>query len=258
MTYNWMLSLLPLLIFTFTLFGLITTQPELFAQVVKILKRLLPNEAFLLVQASLKALTQDSSSGIAIISFVASLWTASNGAVTVEKAFSRFYETPIETPSFWQKRLVAMLVILGLSLMMLVCANLIIFGEVILQIMKTALAFPVQSLDLFATLRWVLPITSLLLISWFVYSVTPRPLGKDSWKSMWPGALVFAPLWILFSLLFSHYVNNMGNYSKVYGPMGAIIILMFWLYFTSFALLVGGEFNALLIVFRQQRHTVQK
>ncbi len=258
MTYNWMLSLLPMLIFVFTLFGLMNAQPELFAQVIKVLRRLVPGEAFLLVQASLKALIQDSSSGLAIISLVVSLWTASNGAVTVEKAFSRFYDMELDLPSFWQQRFLAMLVILGLAFMVLICANLVIFGEVILQIMKNVLVFPVKSLDLFSTMRWFLPISSLLVISWFVYSVTPRPLGRESWKIMWPGALVFVPLWIVCSVLFSQYVNNMGNYSKVYGPMGAIIILMIWLYLTSFALLIGGEFNALLLNWKQQKHSIQE
>lgn len=252
MTYNWMLALLPMLIFVFTLFGILNAQPELFSQVLKVLRRLIPGEAFSLVQVSLQALIKDSSGGLALVSLVASLWTASNGAVTLEKAFSRFYNMDLPTVSFWKQRILAMLVILGLSFLVLICANLVIFGEVILQILRAGLNIPITSLDLFSLLRWVLPISSLLAISWFVYSVAPRPLGSQSWKSMWPGALVFVPLWILCSVLFSQYVNNMGNYSKVYGPMGAIIVLMIWLYLTSFALLIGGEVNAMLIALRQQ------
>lgn len=258
MTYNWMLSLLPMLIFVFTLFGLMNAQPELFDQMLRVLRRLAPGEAFVLLEASLQALIKDSSGGLALVSLLASLWTASNGAVTVEKAFGRFYDIPLRRPPFWQQRLLAMLVILGLAFIVLICANLVIFGEVILQVMKKGLVFPIQSLDLFSTLRWVLPIFSLLFISWFVYSVTPRPLGRESWKVMWPGALVFVPLWILFSVLFSQYVNNMGNFSKIYGPMGAITILMIWLYLTSFALLVGGEVNALLLSLNPSRRLRRK
>jgi membrane protein len=210
-------------------------QPELFAQVVRVLRRLIPGEAFSLVEASIRALIEDSSGGLALLSLLASLWTASNGAVTLEKAFIRFYGMEANAPGFWRQRALAVLLILGLAFMVMVCANLVIFGEVIIQILQKG------------------PISSLLVISWFVYAVVPRPLGRQSWKNMWPGALVFVPLWILFSLLFSQYVNNMGNYSKVYGPMGGIIILMVWLYLTSFALLVGGEVNALLLACSQTR-----
>jgi membrane protein len=247
MCYNWMISLLPLVIFIFTLFGLMNAQPELFAQVVRVLQRLIPGQAFSLVESSIRALIEDSNSGLALLSLLASLWSASNGAVTLEKAFIRFYGMEANAPGFWRKRALALLLILGLAFMVMVCANLVIFGEVIIQILEKGLNLPVTAINFIYWVRWALPISSLLLISWFVYSVVPSPLGRQSWKKMWPGALVFVPLWILFSLLFSQYVNNMGHYSKVYGPMGAIIILMIWLYLTSFALLVGGEVNALLL-----------
>lgn len=253
MTYNWMISLLPMTVFIFTLFGLLNAQPDLFNQVIRVLQRLIPEEAFLLVESTMRALIEDSSSGLAALSLLASLWTASNGAVTLEKAFIRFYGMEDKTPGFWKQRMLAMLVILGLAFMVMVCVNLIVFGEIILKVLEKGLNLPPTSLDVFYWLRWGLPITSLLLISWFVYSVVPRPLGSRSWKRMWPGALVFVPLWILFSVLFSQYVNNMGNYSKVYGPMGAIIILMVWLYLTSFAMLVGGEVNALLLDLSPQK-----
>jgi membrane protein len=173
--------------------------------------------------------------------------------VTLEKAFIRFYGMEAKAPGFWRQRALAVLLILGLAFMVMVCVNLVIFGEVIIQILRKGLNLPATTLDFIYWARWALPISSLLVISWFVYSVVPSPLGPQSWKKMWPGALVFVPLWILFSLLFSQYVNNMGNYSKVYGPMGAIIILMVWLYLTSFALLVGGEVNALLLARSQTR-----
>ncbi|WP_373533219.1 YihY/virulence factor BrkB family protein [Vampirovibrio sp.] len=247
MCYNWMISLLPMIIFIFTLFGLMNAQPELFAQVARVLQRLIPGEAFHMVEASIRALIADSTSELALLSLLASLWTASNGAVTLEKAFIRFYGMESRTPGFWQQRAIAILLILGLAFIVLVCANLIIFGELIIQILQTGLNLPNSAIDFMSWGRWALSVSSLLVISWFVYSMVPRPLGPQSWKKMWPGALVFVPLWILFSFLFSQYVHNMGNYSKIYGPMGAIIILMIWLYLTSFALLVGGEVNALLL-----------
>jgi membrane protein len=53
-------------------------------------------------------------------------------------------------------------------------------------------------------------------------------------------------IWILVSLLFGEYVTNLSGYNKIYGSMGTIIVLMVWLYLTSFALLIGGELNAIL------------
>ncbi len=254
MTYNWMLSLLPMLIFIFTLFGLLNAQPTLFAQVIRVLRRLIPGEAFLLVQASLNQLIQDSNGGLAVISLLATLWTASNGAITVEKAFMRFYAMDDKPLVFWKQRLIAILVIMGIVILLLICTNLMVFGEVILSILKHGLGLPETAIELFTLWRWLIPIVSLFLLSWFVYASVPRNFEEHPWPKRWPGALVFVPLWIVFSLLFSTYVNNMGNYSKIYGPMGAIVILMIWLYFSSFALLVGCEVNALLLHFKQSRY----
>jgi len=61
-----------------------------------------------------------------------------------------------------------------------------------------------------------------------------------------PGAVLTSLFWILFSMLFAYYVNNYGNYSKLYGSIGVIIVLMLWLQITSTTILLGGELNALL------------
>ena len=59
-----------------------------------------------------------------------------------------------------------------------------------------------------------------------------------------PGALFFAIAWLLFSLAFAGYISQVGTLNHVYGSLGAIIALLFWLYGTALALLVGAELNA--------------
>ena len=247
MSYNWMLSLLPTLIFLFTLFGLFGVHTDLFAQTMGHLQRLIPQDAFKLIEASLSELTQASSGGLAILSFLGAMWTASNGAVTVEKALNRANHCQEIKRTFWQQRAIALLIVIGLGFLLFVCANLIVFGGLILDAIQNFLRWPAWMLSLFSFLRWTIPIASLILISGFIYWIAPEPLPQqERWKkSVWPGALTFVGAWIFISIGFSIYVSNMGNYNKIYGPMGAIIILMVWLYLTSLALILGGEVNAL-------------
>lgn len=61
-----------------------------------------------------------------------------------------------------------------------------------------------------------------------------------------PGAVVATLGWLITSLGFSYYVNNFANYSRFYGSLGAIIILLTWLYLSSMIVLIGGEVNAIL------------
>ena len=52
--------------------------------------------------------------------------------------------------------------------------------------------------------------------------------------------------WLIVSLGFSFYINNFSNYSKIYGGLGAVIVLMTWLYITSIILIIGGEINSVI------------
>ena len=78
------------------------------------------------------------------------------------------------------------------------------------------------------------------LVYWLV------PNLKIHYKSVIPGALFATIGWILTSLGFSYYVGNYGNYSNTYGSIGAIIVLMMWLYFSAIILMLGGQLNAVM------------
>src|SRR5690606_27742432 len=91
--------------------------------------------------------------------------------------------------------------------------------------------------------RWVI----LLGIALFGLSVMYRwgPCRKTAqWRWASAGAVAATVAWLLVSWLFSFYVSNFGNYDKTYGSMGVIVVLMMWLYLSTFVILVGGELNA--------------
>ncbi len=71
-------------------------------------------------------------------------------------------------------------------------------------------------------------------------------LHKESirWKLISPGSAAVAVLWISASLVFSFYTSNFANYNRTYGSIGAVIILLLWLYLTAYLVLLGAELNA--------------
>ena len=68
--------------------------------------------------------------------------------------------------------------------------------------------------------------------------------AQAKWTWLTPGSLFASILWILLTLLFGIYVTNFGNYNATYGSLGAIVVMLTWLYLSSYVLLFGAELNA--------------
>lgn len=247
MTYNWMLSLLPALIFIFSLFGMFGVKSSLFEQVMSRMVLLIPSDAYHLLQVSLHELTQASNGSVAFLSLIGALWTASNGANSVEKALNRSFQCVERKRGFVHQQTVALLIVVGLGCLIFISANLIVFGDVIFNFIQQTFYLPEEVLTMLGWSRWGISIGGLVLIISFIYWIAPDVSTKhlSIRQRVLPGALTFVPLWILMSWLFGLYVTNLAHFNKIYGSMGAIIILMVWLYLTSYTLIIGGEINAI-------------
>lgn len=248
MTYNWMLSLLPALIFLFTLFGMFGVKSDLFEHFMSRIYVVAPREAYTLLQATLAQLTKDSNGGVAVLSLLGAVWTASNGVTSIEKALNRAFQCVDHRRGLLRHFLVGLLAVIGLGILMMLSANLIVFGDVFFSFIQQTFWLPDYVGWIFSCLRWGIAIVGLVLISSFIYWLVPdvRAEKLTFRQRVLPGTLVFVPLWMLISWLFSLYVVSFGHYSKIYGSMGAIIVLMIWLYLTSYTLIIGGEVNAIV------------
>ena len=93
-------------------------------------------------------------------------------------------------------------------------------------------------------LRFLPMALGLILLTSAVYALSPAK--RPGWRYVLPGALLSTAAWMCYSLFFAHYVNNMGNYSVIYGSIGAIIVFLIWLNWSLTALLTGAVFNQAL------------
>jgi membrane protein len=78
----------------------------------------------------------------------------------------------------------------------------------------------------------------------FIYWAAPAVKMPFKWVS--PGALFFIVAWILATVAFSYYVSHFGSYQTTYGTLGGVIVLLVWLYLTSYLMMMGAELNAIL------------
>lgn len=138
-----------------------------------------------------------------------------------------------------------MILVLGLG--MLVGLNLFFFGDDLIAFADRVFTLPGVVVSLLHVARWLLVLGALVLVSALVYflslyQITPRV----KLRAVVPGALTFVGLWLLASWGFRLYIEHFAKFNQVYGALGVVIILLTWLFLTSFALLVGGEVNALM------------
>lgn len=124
---------------------------------------------------------------------------------------------------------------------------LLIIGEGVLDFVLTyipVLPLTKEFILLWDKLRFLPMAIGLILLTSAVYALSPN--SRPGWRYVLPGALISTTAWMAYSLFFANYVNNMGNYSVIYGSIGAIIVFLIWLNWSLTALLVGAVFNQAL------------
>ena len=74
---------------------------------------------------------------------------------------------------------------------------------------------------------------------------------RQPWRNIWPGTLAALTAWMAVSWLYAFYVDNIANYSLLYGSIGTVIALMIWLYMSSVVLIMGAELNGTIMSLRK-------
>ena len=147
------------------------------------------------------------------------------------------------------------LISLGITagfLVSVVCSFvLVVAGRMLLRLLPRVLPVPQAALDLTRDAGFWVMIAFIFVFLMLFNRVVPNLHLR--FREVWPGALFSLVAWILVSWAFSFYVDNLARYSVLYGSLGAIIVLMLWLYIVSMILLMGPQLNHTLVVMRLYR-----
>jgi membrane protein len=232
------LAIFPAMIAGVTLYGLIADPATIAAQVGSITETL-PAAARELITQQLTTLSGQKKAGFgAAVAVLLALWSASGGVSNLMTAINTAYDEE-ETRGFLKKRAIALALTLGALVFFLLVVTLIAVVPAVLQIFGTSgiVWFLIQAV------RWILIVVLISAALAVLYRVAPdRDAPKMRWTSV--GAAIATVLWIVASVGFSLYVANFGSYAKTYGAIAGIVILLLWLFITSYAILLGAEINA--------------
>lgn len=237
------LALFPGLIALVSIYGLFLDPAQVEAQIAPF-THLLPASAAELVTGQLHDLVEARGGGLQIslaLSLVAVLWSASSGVGALFKGVNLAY-FEAETRGFLKLRATAFLTTLGI----LVFAVLALASVAVLpalfewlgasQLVETTLAFA----------RWPVLAALVILGLALIYRFAPDHHEKPPFRWVTPGSIVATALWLVGSIAFSQYVAHFGNYNETYGALGAVIVLLLWLWLSAYAILLGAELNAAL------------
>lgn len=241
LTYYLVLSIFPFLI---ALLNIIRFTPLADMNVLEKILITLPQETSELLTNLIQDIVSSSRTTLFSLSIIAALYSASKGLGSLIKAVNRAYDLE-ETRSFIKIKLISLAMTLGLILLIVITFGVSFFGDLLFeQVLSSWLP---QSKMIFKIIQFSLVISSLIIIFTLLYRISPSSKNIITLKESVPGAVFSTVCALVASVGFSFYVNNFGNYSRVYGSLGAVIVLLIWLYLFSIIIIMGAEFNSILL-----------
>jgi membrane protein len=235
-----LLALVPALVALVSVYGLVADPSRVDEQVEDVLGAA-PSEVRDLVTSQLSSITDDAGGALglaAAISLIVALWSASSGVKNLIAAINAAYDED-ETRGFVKLRSVSLAFTLG-AIVFLV-ASFILIAVLPSVLADTGLGTAGRILA--GVLRWVVLLVGMLMALAVLYRYGPDR-DNPTWSWVSPGAIMATVLWLIGSALFAFYTANFGKYNETYGSLGAVVVVMLWLYISALAVILGAELNA--------------
>jgi membrane protein len=233
-------ALFPLLLFLMSLFGIILNdKQDLQEELFLLLSQVMPGSAFELVEKTLKEVTANASGGKLTFGILITLWSASAGIDNMRGTLNEVYNLK-ETRSWTRAKLTSLALTIAIGVLILLALAFVVYGSELLDAVT-----PIDSQYILQPLEWIATIVLVLFAFALIYNFAPNH-DPIQWKWITPGAVVGVILWIAASGGFKLYLNYFDSYAATYGSLGAMIILLLWLYLTALVILMGGAINAIL------------
>jgi len=240
LAYYFLFALFPFFLVLTTLLGFLPL-PNLMDRLMEMLGQMLPGDALRLVQENVYDLFTNPRGGLLSFGILAALWTSSSALTAIIDGLNRAYDVQEGRP-YWKVRGMAILLTVGLSVFIIASLVLLTFGPQIGGWIADQVGLGRVFQVAWNALRWPVIVGLIVLAMALIYYLGPDV--EQRWQWITPGSLVAVSGWVLPSLRFSFYVKNFGSYNAAYGSIGAVIVLLTWMYVSGFFVLLGGEINA--------------
>jgi membrane protein len=240
LAYYLVFALFPTLLFLTALLGLLPL-PGLMDRLFQYVDRTLPGDAASVLRRTLDEIQRNARGGLLSVGALGALWASSSGMSSMIAAINVAYDVG-DRRSWWKRRLIALLLTVGLGIFILAALVLLVFGGKIGEVVAGQLG-----LGAYFTTAWNI-VSALLVVGCVLFGLAMvyylAPDAKQHWWWVTPGSVTALVLWLGLSFGLRIYVTHFANYSATYGSIGGVILLILWLYLSGVVLLLGAEINA--------------
>jgi membrane protein len=242
LAYYLILSMFPAAIFLLSLLPYLPVA-HLQQAIMDFLHQALPEQSAAMFQSIISGVVSQKQGGLLTFGLVLALWSGSSGIYAIMQQLNITYDVKEGRP-FWKARGTALFLLVLFFLLIIGGFALVVFGGVIQDALAGLVGRNEMLLAFFAALRWVIIAVCLLLGFALIYHFGPDV--EQQFRFVSPGSIAGVVLLALCSLGFRYYIARFSDYNATYGSLGAIIIMLVWLYIAGLVLLIGSEINALV------------
>lgn len=229
--YYFFLSLFPMIMAGFAFTGYLGGS-EAFAVIMGWLEAALPAEATAFMEEFVREITDEQQPEALSLGVLLAVWAGSNFFAALGDGLDAMFDVR-HRATWWKKRLKAILLLFIGGALLLACAVALIAGPSIASAAGLA--------SFWNWLVWPIVFVVLVALLFATYYIMPAHRQSRMRRELLIGAVIGTTLWLLATFIFRLYVSNIADYSRTYGFLGGIIILLLWLYITAIVILLGGE-----------------
>jgi len=248
--YYLLLAIFPAMIFLLTVIPYLPI-PNLQGEIMGLLQQAMPQEAASLLSGIVDEVMSTRRGGLLSFGAIATLWAASNGLYAIMQQLNITYDIK-ETRSFMRVRGIAILLTVLVGVLMISSFALIVLGQLIQSLIANVIGTGIITQIAYNVIRWGIAASAILGAFALIYYLGPNV--KQKFRFLTPGSIAGAVVLMMTSICFRFYVSNFGNYTATYGSIGAVIILMLWLYVTGLSILLGSEINSMIEYYNSRKN----
>lgn len=242
LSYYFFFSLIPMAFFLMAVLGIFASQSEhLRSTLLNYFSQVVPPMAFTLIEKSLGEISRNSSGIKLFFGLAFSLYAGASGVMSIMDALDRCYHVEDSRP-YWKRTLIAFGLTVAITALTVCALVMVLYGGDIARFVGSHIGLSNLTVLLWRTMQWP---AALFFVIWsFALIYFWGPDAEQDWQWITPGSLVGVGVWVGASVLFRLYLHFYNSYSKTYGSLGAVIVLLLWLYISGLAILMGGEINS--------------